>query len=188
MKKSFFAVIASATLLISGVGANPASAVEPLLPELPASASDKEWWDVTFGNGLFVAVGGSGSGNRVMTSPDGITWTSRTSASDNEWFSVIYGNGLFVAVARYCSSNCVMTSPDGITWTSRIAANNYWYEVTYGNGLFVAVGSAGTGNRVMTSPTELLGHLDLLPQIINGTELPTVMGSLSLSQAMAPTA
>jgi len=62
---------------------------------------------ICFGNGLFVAVSASGSGNRVMTSPDGINWTLRTSATNNYWTSVCYGNGLFVAVA----SGSVMTSP-----------------------------------------------------------------------------
>ena len=65
------------------------------------SANDNSWWDVTYGNGLFVAVSTSGTGNRVMTSPDGITWTSRTSAADNSWFGVTYGNGLFVAVSLW---------------------------------------------------------------------------------------
>ena len=160
MKKSLFAVIASLSLLISGVGANPANAVEPLLPELPASASDKEWWDVTFGNGLFVAVGGatSGSGNRVMTSPDGITWTSRTSAANNSWFSVIYGNGLFVAVARFCSSNCVMTSPDGITWTSAnagVAIERIEYVTFTDNGsMWVGTyGSNGWARSLNTPPS-----------------------------------
>ena len=92
-------------------------------------------------------------GNRVMTSPDGITWTLRTSAALNEWMSVTYGNGLFVAVARTGTGNRVMTSPDGITWTARAsAADNDWWSVTYGNGLFVAVSTTGSGNRVMTSP------------------------------------
>jgi hypothetical protein len=87
-----------------------------------------------------------------MTSPDGITWTSRTSAADNSWASVTYGNGLFVAVSYSGTGNRVMTSPDGINWTSRTsAADNFWYGVTYGDGLFVAVSSSGTGNRVMTS-------------------------------------
>ncbi|MEI7438865.1 MAG: hypothetical protein WCK20_04260 [Thermoleophilia bacterium] len=45
-----------------------------------ASAADNGWNSVAFGNGLFVAVSYSGTGNGVMTSPDGITWTSRTSA------------------------------------------------------------------------------------------------------------
>jgi hypothetical protein len=83
-----------------------------------------------------------------MTSPDGITWTSRTPATVSLWYSVTYGNNLFVAVG----SGVVMTSPDGITWTSRTAAAiNSWRSVTYGDGLFVAVSATGTLNRVMTS-------------------------------------
>ncbi len=116
-------------------------------------AGDNGWQSVTYGNGLFVAVAFSGTGNRVMTSPDGSTWTIRTSAADNQWISVTYGNGLFVAVAQTGSGNRVMTSPNGINWTIRTsAANNQWRSVTYGNGLFVAVANFGTGNRVMTSP------------------------------------
>ena len=117
------------------------------------SAADNGWVGVTYGNGTFVAVAYTGSGNRVMTSPDGITWTSRTSAADNDWYDVTYGNGTFVAVAGSGTGNRVMTSSNGITWTSRTsAADNSWYDVTYGNGTFVAVASSGTGNRVMTSP------------------------------------
>jgi predicted RecA/RadA family phage recombinase len=108
------------------------------------------WYGVCHGNGLFVAVGGSGS---VATSPDGINWTMRTAAASNTWRSVCYGNGLFVAVSTSGSGNRVMTSPDGITWTARTsAADNNWYSVCYGNGLFVAVSNSGSGNRVMTSP------------------------------------
>jgi predicted RecA/RadA family phage recombinase len=116
------------------------------------SATDNAWMSVTYGNGMFVAVANTGTGNRVMTSPNGITWTSRTSAADNDWASVTYGNGMFVAVASSGTGNRVMTSPNGITWTSRTsAADNAWRCVTYGNGMFVAVASSGTGNRVMTS-------------------------------------
>ena len=116
------------------------------------SAANNDWQSVTHGNGLFVAVANTGTGNRVMTSPDGITWTSRTSAADSSWNSVTYGNGVFVAVASSGSNNLVMTSPDGINWTARTsAADNDWQSVTYGNGVFVAVSKSGTGNRVMTS-------------------------------------
>ena len=118
------------------------------------SSIDNPWFNVTYGNGIFVAVAGNGAGTRVMTSPNGITWTTRTSANNNSWYSVTYGNGLFVAVAPGpLTTTKVMTSPDGITWTSRNASvNNNWYGVTFGNGLFVAVAATGTGNRVMTSP------------------------------------
>jgi hypothetical protein len=115
---------------------------------------------ITYGNGLFVAIG---CGNNcvggytvnILSSPDGITWTPQTAPADNAWLSVAYGNGLFVAVSnssRGTIANRVMTSPDGITWTPQTAAtNDDWRSVTYGNGLFVAV-SENTGG-VMTSPT-----------------------------------
>uniref|UniRef100_UPI0030EBC11C beta strand repeat-containing protein n=1 Tax=uncultured Flavobacterium sp. TaxID=165435 RepID=UPI0030EBC11C len=109
-----------------------------------------QWTSVTYGNNQFVAVANLGN-NLVMTSPDGITWTSQTEAEANSWNSVTYGNGLFVAVAAD-GIHPVMTSPDGITWTARIAVQvSGWRSVTYGNGLFVAVAVSGT-NRVMTSP------------------------------------
>jgi hypothetical protein len=123
----------------------------------PASAANNAWFSVAYGNGLWVAVAafGSGTGNRVMTSPDGINWTLRTSAADNAWRSVAYGNGLWVAVASSGTGtgNRVMTSPDGINWTLRTsAADNAWRSVAYGNGLWVAVSNSGKENRVMTSP------------------------------------
>jgi len=123
---------------------------------------DQAWDAVTYGNGLFVAVAcgvaisqvcNTSVGNRVMTSPDGLTWTARTTpAADSPWTAVTYGNGQFVAVAQSGTSQ-VLTSPDGIAWTARTAAaNNTWRSVTYGNGRFVAV-AIGTGtNQVMTSP------------------------------------
>lgn len=106
---------------------------------------------------LFVAVATTGTGNRVMTSPDGITWTIRTSAADNNWVSVAWSPelGLFCAVANSGAGDRVMTSPDGITWTIRTsAADNNWYSVVWAPalGLFCAVAYTGAGNRVMTSP------------------------------------
>jgi hypothetical protein len=113
------------------------------------SAADNAWQSVAYGNGMYVAVG-SGGTDRVMTSQDGIIWTSR-SVPSSTWLGVTYGNGIFVAVG----DSAVMTSIDGITWTARTSpASNGWYGVTYANGLFVAVAGYGTGtpNRAMTSP------------------------------------
>ena len=112
----------------------------------------KRWESVTFGNGLFVAVTASGVGNRVMTSANGINWTSQATPVDNSWMNVTFGNGLFVAVAGSGINNRVMTSSDGITWVIRTsAADNIWNSIVYGNGLFVSVAVSGTNNRVMTS-------------------------------------
>ena len=94
--------------LYVGRGAVAPSELSPWT--LRTSAADNYWSSVTYGNGLFVAVAFSGTGDGVMTSPDGIAWTLRTSAADNDWRSVTYGNGLFVAVASSGTGNRVMTA------------------------------------------------------------------------------
>ncbi|MBD2757681.1 exo-alpha-sialidase [Spirosoma validum] len=135
------------------------------------------WRGVTYGNGLFVAVGapqnnptGQLQPERIMTSPDGVTWTVRTSNNlsfqGHYWRSVTYGNGRFVAVAgsKLSAGGRAMTSTDGITWTvGTTPADNQWTSVTYGNGLFVAVSATGSGNRVMTSPDGLSWTLRTTP-------------------------
>ena len=65
-----------------GVGVPGASAVTGTDWTTSTSAADNDWRSVTYGAGLFVAVAYSGSGNRVMTSADGITWPRHTSAAD----------------------------------------------------------------------------------------------------------
>ena len=117
-------------------------------------AADASWNDIAYGDGKFVAVGN----NAVMTSTDGITWTSRTypqiyyGLGGDTWTGVAYGNGIWVAVAF---SNGVMTSPDGITWTTRVGRTYTWQKVIYANGLFVAISDftdGGALSQVMTSP------------------------------------
>jgi len=107
------------------------------------------WYGVTYGNGIFVAVGY----NVGMTSPDGIIWTTQPVPSA-AWFSVIYGNGLFVAVGYgEGTTTNIMTSPDGINWTIQTSpgTNAIWNSVTYGNGIFVATSIYGPP-YVITSP------------------------------------
>lgn len=110
---------------------------------------------VTFGNGLFVAVGyATVSGiptSFIHTSPEGITWTART-PSEAMWFQdIAFGNGLFVAVAR-SGTNRIMTSSNGITWTSRTTAITPTFTgVAYGNGIWVAVCDTSPGGTTFTS-------------------------------------
>jgi len=96
---------------------------------------------VTFGDGLYVAVGSSG---KLTTSTDGITWTTRTSGFGTTTINgVTFGDGLYVAVG---SSGKLTTSTDGITWTTRTSGfgSTSIYGVGYGDGLYVAVGNSGT--------------------------------------------
>jgi hypothetical protein len=103
------------------------------------------------------------STNYVMTSPDGIVWTSRTATSSSGWWSVTYANGIFVAVA-FTGADSVMTSADGITWTSRsVPEDNEWNSVVYGNGMFVAVASTGT-NRIMRSNDAITWVVSAAPE------------------------
>ena len=101
---------------------------------------------------LFVVVSIDTTGNIIMTSPDGITWSSRTSPANNQWKSVCWSPKLmlFVAVSESGSTNRVMTSSDGITWTLRTTNMNSWSSVCWSSelGLFVAVSSSSSGTGV----------------------------------------
>ena len=115
--------------------------------------NDNNWRNVAWAPELklFVAIAYSGTDNRVMTSPDGINWTTRTTPVDNSWNSITWSPelGLLVAVASSGTGNRVMTSPDGITWSSRTSPiDNDWTSVSWSPklGLFVAVAETGTSS------------------------------------------
>jgi hypothetical protein len=101
-------------------------------------------YGVNYGGGTFVAVGRSGT---ILTSPDGVTWMSRTSGTPRNLWGITYGNNTFVAVG---DGDTILTSPDGVIWTPRVSGTaNDLLGVTYGNGFFVAVGYPGA---IFTSP------------------------------------
>ncbi|MEI6553474.1 MAG: hypothetical protein WCO09_02800, partial [bacterium] len=141
-----------------GVGSSGAILTSPdgINWTVRTSPSPRTWKSVTYGNGIFVAVAQDGiTSQQVMTSSDGITWTSSSPIpSTNTWTSVTYGNGMFVAVGNGGSvSNQVMTSTNGSVWIDRtIPILNTWTGVTYGNGIFVAVSSLGAPeNKILIS-------------------------------------
>jgi len=107
--------------------------------------------DVIYVNGTYIAacsfIQGSGAdqGIRMVTSSDGINWTSR-SVPNSDWQSLAYdGSGRIVAVAsvpNWPSTTYLITSDNnGTSWTNRTipSSSNVWRDVTYGNGKFVAV-------------------------------------------------
>jgi hypothetical protein len=70
---------------------------------------------VVFANGLFVILP-LGAYNKVLTSPDGITWTERALTLTSVWTGLAYSaaDGLWMASSTGVNG---ATSPDGITWT-----------------------------------------------------------------------
>lgn len=124
--------------------------------------------DITYGGGLFVAVGGSsGDFGVILTSPDGIVWTRRevpkTVYTRSVFSGAAYGNGLFVTGCN----NAVLTSPDGIVWTERLhGVSGRVHAITFGNGLFVA---AFVGNgAVITSSDGIVWTKRDLPSGMSG--------------------
>jgi hypothetical protein len=111
---------------------------------------------LVYGGGVYVAVGGSGGTSAIASSPDGITWTSRTApAGATQTYSGVaygptgYGNastsvGLFVAITT--GSNITAYSTNGTTWTrgGDLPSSTTWSTVKYGNGRFVALATGTT--------------------------------------------
>lgn len=94
------------------------------------------------GSNLYAVATASGT---LFTSPDLVTWTSRTSGfGSSAIYNIIYANSLWVAVG---ASGLISTSSDGVTWTVRTSgvSTNALYQVIYANSLFVAVGDGANG-------------------------------------------
>lgn len=124
-----------------------------------ASVASKIWTGVAWSPSLtlFCAVTSTlGDSNQVMTSADGVTWTTRTSSSTKSWRSVTWSvtDSLFVAVSGGAGTSEVMTSPDGTNWTTRTTTSGVWLDVveSQDQSLLCAVGGGTAGNEVMTSP------------------------------------
>ena len=109
---------------------------------------------VTYGNGVFVAVGINGL---ISSSSDGITWTARTSGvSTNSLYAVSYGNSLFVAVGAGANGGTggITTSSDGTTWTKRTTptvSSTELYDVNYADGYWITVGPQNTRSGYYSS-------------------------------------
>jgi len=105
------------------------------IPIITGAISDLN--GVAFGSGLFVAVGADGI---VLTSPDGLHWTTQWISDFTDLYSVAYGSGGFVAIG---DNGAIFFSNDGATWTPRYSPVANLTRVVYGNGSFVAVGGNG---------------------------------------------
>lgn len=179
--RTALAVPIAAGALLAGAGAaaaaDPVPGVDWVAKTTPSPASS--WRGVAYGNGRWVAVGGSGA---VMTSADGDSWSQLAGAPAGSWYDVHYANGMFVAVSD-CSSNAVMTSADGLAWTVRAtetslglpSCNGYFQGVTYGNGRWVVTNrldaQGGGGNDMVTSTDGVAWTLSSrLPPLSGGTD------------------
>lgn len=112
---------------------------------LRATIATIQTWKIIFAGTQFVASNTNNANNVLATSPDGITWTSRTGTTNSQWQGIAYNGSIYVMVS---ADSHAMSSPDGITWTSRTIPIGTYKAVIYANGIFVAVGL----HVVATSP------------------------------------
>jgi len=147
---TFVSVGASGQIWTSSDGVNWTSRSSGVTGDLNA---------VTYGNGLFVAVGGTWSPGSpgpppVVTSPDGITWTVQTQGigqTINGYSSVIYVDKKFFAVGGQDAfeKGEILTSSDGVAWSvTGLSIYQPFVSITYGDGVFVAC----TQDNLFSSP------------------------------------
>lgn len=106
--------------------------------------------DVTYGGGIYVAVGELDGSAYIVTSTDGLTWFFRASGLDEPLNSVTYLNGTFLAVG---DKGAVTYSLNASIWTPVAAFTDQdLVSVAAGASRFIAVGKATEGERIFSSP------------------------------------
>lgn len=98
---------------------------------------------VVYGGGQWLVAGNNGT---ILTSPDGITWTTCSSGTTAKLTAISYGGGQWIVIG---DNGTILTSPDGITWTARNSGTTaYLSDISYGAGQWIIVSDIGT----LTSP------------------------------------
>lgn len=167
-----------------GVGATLTSATGVLSTDngatwtsttIPATTTGKYAQAIAYGNGVFVACGGSDSvaGATYNSTTKVLTWTTRTLATDATRTSaavcsgLAYGNGTFLAA--YTLGNPQYSADNAATWT-KSTITNQGVSVSYGNGYFLLATPAGASRAVTTTGATQTATFTL-PWTATGTPL-----------------
>ena len=139
------------------------------------NGTDSRLWEVEYINGNYVAVGNDGG---IITSTDGITWSTQTSGTTGILRGIAYGNSTYVTVGN---AGAVLTSSDSISWTSRTSGTGkYLYGVSYLNEKFIAVGKDGTiitSSDGITWSTKTSGISNHLKEVSYGNGVYVAVGT-----------
>jgi hypothetical protein len=132
-------------LFLSPVLTGPARAIDPIGPlgRWTRCHPFPNWTAAAFGAGQFVLVGELGS---IITSSDGITWSTNKTVIAGYFNDVIFANGQFIAVGEL---GAIRVSTNGTVWDAVSSHGTTTLTgVAYGNGTYVIVGVSG---MVLTS-------------------------------------
>jgi hypothetical protein len=113
-----------------------------LTPSGVKKVGTNTWYAISYGNGVYVAIGSDTQNGYITRSIDGINWTSPKKIIYTSLRAICFGNGKFIVgdAAGYA-----ITSTDGINWTIAQTMKMTPEGIAYGNGRFVACGSITTG-------------------------------------------
>ena len=104
----------------------------------PSGVTD-DIWCVTYANGTFAAVTSQGN---LLTSTNGLNWSSQAIDAGVWLVSITYGNGIWVVVG---DKGTILVSSDLKTWIHATSAtSNKLNGVLYNGSIWMAVGEAGT--------------------------------------------
>lgn len=114
-------------------------------------------YDITWGEGLWVAVGGE-DGPRLVISADGEQWQDVNVPGEDYLKAVTWAEGRFVAVGVHDTR---LYSDDGVRWwPASTPSSDYTRGVAWGNGVYVGVGEInGDGTRNASPDGEVWGGI-----------------------------
>jgi hypothetical protein len=125
-------------------------------------SSNSPWFD--FLGGIFLA-----HGDTVVTSPDGLTWTTNSLPGGLYLHQIAYGNGVFVSVSA-SGPHAVGRSTNGTQWTVvTVPAADRSFDskvAAYGAGRYILIGSRGAVTS--TEGTNFLRNGNLPPTTSGG--------------------
>jgi hypothetical protein len=133
--------------------------------------------DVIYANSQFVAcctAGTTSSTSLFLTSPDAITWTTRTSPTTGaKFFAIIYVLSKYISVGTNFNLNfsIINTSSDGVSWTEYSPGGAASRGLTFdGTNIFV-IGNANSFTTSTNTTTWIAGSTTIgqLLCVANGT-------------------
>lgn len=120
------------------------------------------YYDIEFGNGVFVAVGVPME-RRIRTSPDGRVWSSQNTDAPSFYQGITYGMGRFVAVG---AAGGVIESRNGTNWITRSQGfSPRLFDCIHADGRFVAVGGVNVGSFILVSEDGYTWRAQGFPEI-----------------------
>jgi hypothetical protein len=118
----------------------------------PVPGPPGPWTGVTFGSGRFVAVSAVG---QIITSINGVDWTTTWVHSKFHFTSIAYGNGRYIAVDDAQGDDLISLNGLGWSFYPITTVGQRWHAVTFGDGNFAAFNTSTPGEIA----TSVLGYV-----------------------------